>query len=342
MIDLEELKKHIIQIVQDTNIFNQQDFTWIVSILYRLDGRNGIDQLRPLILLCEKYNIEKEKLLPFQRYMMELEVNHALYAAKSLYSRQRSILIGVPQRKKHPRFTVPNLCGFISPQSLKVEIDTCYGLGFCDSRQYFVDKALQKGKDYTHILFLDDDILLPLNAIGKLVEANEPIVCANYTKRSVLLESVCTSIVEDEKYVYTNQVVKSEKDNYKMIPVNAMGLGCTLVEVDVFKKMQMPYFEFVYDTFENGRRKNLLLGEDTFFTHKAIVSGYIPKVISGLAPVHTDLKTGHQFGPEWLVDPVSHKIRSEYQEQYCKFACNPQELFTADIDTIFNVPTRIN
>lgn len=340
MIDLEELKKDIAQIVQQTEIFNQQDFAWILSILYRLDGRNGIDQLRPLVLLCEKYNKEKTGFTPFQCYMAELEINHALMAAKALYCRQRSILIGVPQRKKHSKFTVPNLAGFIPSQTLKVEIDTCFGLGFCDSRQYFVDKALQKGKDYTHILFLDDDILIPLNALTMLINQNEPIVCANYTKRSVLLESVCTSTQPDQKFIYSNQSVEPKQNDYSLVPVTAMGLGCTLVEVDVFRKIKPPFFEFVHDTFEDGRKRNLLLGEDTYFTHKAIISGYTPKVITGLTPVHTDLKTGYQFGPEWLVDSSTHRLKPAYEQHYCKFPCPTKELYTADIDTIFNNPIR--
>jgi len=341
MIDLNLVKKDILDIIIKSEVFNPQDISWITTILYRLDGKNGVEQIRPLALLCEKYQIEKPKLTPFQCYMIELEITHALNVAKSLYSKQRSILIGVPQRKKHPKFNVPNLFGLVTPQNLKVEIDTCYGLGYCESRHYFVEKALQKNRDYTHIFFIDDDILIPLNALTTMINLYEPIVGANYMKRNVLNETVCTTVTQDPEFIYTNNLVESNKDDMKPVPVSGMGLGCVLVDINVFKKLSPPYFQFVHDTFENGMKRNLILGEDTFFIHKALTAGFTPKVIPGLVPIHTDLKTGNQFGPDWLVDPVTKKIRPEHEEHYCKFACKTQELYHPDIDTIFNQPTRI-
>jgi len=340
MIDLELVKQDILDIVIKTNTFNTMDISWITSILYRSDGKNGVDQLRPLALLCEKYNNDKKNLTPFQSYMVELEIQHHLYAAKSLYSRQKSILIGVPQRKKHHKFYVPNLYGFINPQGIKVEIDTCFGLGYCESRHYFVEKALQKDKDYTHVFFIDDDILIPINALGIMLEYNEPIIGANYMKRNVLLESVCTAINEDAQFIFSNKEVKCKKNDLSLVPVNAMGLGCTLVSIEVFKKLSKPYFQFVHDIDAQGNKRNLILGEDTYFIHKAITCGFTPKVIPGLIPIHTDLQTGHQFGPEWLIDPNTKQIKSELFNHYCQFACKPQELFASDVDTIFSTPTR--
>ncbi len=132
MLDLNLVKKNVIDIIADTQIFNLNEFSWISSILYRSDGKNGIEQLVPLIMLCEKFNLEKNTLTPFNLYMKKMEIDHAFYACKSLYSKQKSILIGVPQRKKHSKFLAPNLYGFLTPQGIKVEIDTCYGLGYCD------------------------------------------------------------------------------------------------------------------------------------------------------------------------------------------------------------------
>ncbi len=341
MISIDLIKKDALDICIKTEIFSIEEISWITSILYRLDGKNGLEQLKPLILACEKFNLEKNKLTPFQQYVMILEIQHCLYATKSLYSRQKSILIGVPQRKKHYKYSVPNLYGFANPQGIKVTIDTCYGLGYCESRNYFVEKALQKNTDYTHVFFIDDDILIPQNALSIMLNSCEPIVSANYMKRSELYESVCTSIEPDEQLIFGHKEVKAKKDDFSLVSVNAMGLGCTLIDLNVFKKLEPPYFQFIYDNLENNQKGNLILGEDTYFVHKSIANGFTPKVIVGLVPIHTNLKNGKMYAPDWVIDKETNKIKNEYIDKYCQFACNPKELYSEDIDTVFKQPTRL-
>ena len=330
MIEPKELAKSMLEIARETEAFSALDLVWIESILKRSDSQNGIDQLRPLIIACDEYNHVKKDYSLFKQHMGHLDLNQKLYTAKSLYYVQPKILIATPQRKKHPKFTAPNLQGFIAPQTMRCEVEPVYNLGYCEARQYFVDKALKDGS-FTHILFLDDDILMPLDAIQTLVSAKELIAGCNYVKRNPLLESVATYIGEDNI-----NVAMTQQEDANPITVNATGLGATLVSVDVFRMLPHPHFQFIWETRPDGSRGRLLIGEDSKFIQNCLVAGIKPKVFPNLSCIHVDFASGNQYGPEWLVDSKTRKIRPEFKDKYCTLACDPKELLAPDNDNVFS------
>ncbi len=326
------LIKYILEMIKETDIFNQNDFNWIELTLNRTDGFETINYLKNLIQECNNYleTRKKEQLKPWDEYSWQQRIFEMLNACKSIYYRQKTVLLGVPQRKRFKEFLAPNLSGFIAPQSCRIDIDGCYSLGYCESRQFFVEKALSNPK-YTHIMFVDDDISLPLNAVDTLLLANEIIVGASYVKKNPLLESTATQIVSDPKFIYTNSSVPCIQNDMKPVPVNAMGLGATLIDLDFFRNLPKPHFYFQFD--EKGK---VLVGEDSLLIQRALISNITPKIIPGLVAVHTDFQDGKQYGPEWLVDPISRTLRKEYLDYYCKFACDPKELYHKDIENVFN------
>jgi len=331
LVDRILLIQHILEMLKEINIFSKTDYDWIELTLNRVDGFETIDYLRNFIDECASY-LEARKttqLKPWQEYSSQQRILQMLQACKGLYYHQKTVLIAVPQRKKFKNFLAPNLFGFIRPQSCRIDFDACYGLGFCESRQYFVDKALSDNT-YTHIMFLDDDVLLPLNAIDLLLSYNETIIGASYVKKNPLLESTATCNVYDPKFIYTNSSVPCLKDNLEPVAVNAMGLGATLIDLDFFRKLPKPHFYFQF-----GKNGKVQVGEDSLLVQRALISGIVPKIIPGLVAVHTNFQDGKQYGPEWLVDPISRTLRPEYKEHYCKFACDPKELYNEDIDDAF-------
>ncbi len=191
MIHKPTLVSHMLQIIKDTGVLNDEDFRWCQLVINRNDQQDGIEQLAILVEMCSKYLTDRSTLNPWQDYLRQKEIANRIYACKALFYKQKRVLVACPQRRKHPKIDVPNLGNFIAPQNIRVDVATVYNLGYCEARQYFVDKALSENL-YTHILFLDDDILMPLEAIGKMVAANADMVSANYVKRNPLLESTAT------------------------------------------------------------------------------------------------------------------------------------------------------
>lgn len=334
MIHRPTLIQTILGIVKESNALSQEDVAWIESILQRNDGQDGIEQLVPVVISCDEYNKKRGKLTLWEDYLKQKEIVQRTETVKSLFYKQKRILVAVPQRRKHPKVDVPNLGNFICPQNFRADVLPVYGLGYAESRQFFVEKALSENV-YSHILFVDDDILLPLDAIGRMVNSNELIIGCNYVKRNPLLESTATRIEPDPKIIFNNMTVDPKKDAYDPVDVNCLGLGATLIDVEVFRRIPKPHFEFRWEYNKDGSRKRLLVGEDSNFIQKALMAGMTAKCIPGCVPLHVDFKTGNQYGPEWLVDPSSRRVRKEYEQFYCNFVVDPRELAAPDNDDTF-------
>lgn len=334
MIHRPSLIDMMMKIITDTNVFNPEDLKWCLFTLNRDDGQDGIEQLAPLVEMCNIYLKERQNLSVWDDFIRQKQLANRMYAIKAMFYKQKRILLACPQRRKHPKIDVPNLGNLIAPQHIRLDVHTAYGLGYCESRQYFVDKALKENL-WTHILFLDDDILLPLDTIAKLIDSNEDFIGANYVKRNPLLESTATRLEPSEKLVWQQSIIEPKQGDYRILDVNCLGLGATLISVDVFRKIPTPHFQFVWEYDSNGNRTRLIQGEDSRLVAQAMLHNIMPKIIPGLVPVHVDFKTGKHYGPEWLVDAASRRLRPEYEERYCKMMVDTRELVAPDLDDTF-------
>ncbi len=337
------LIKAMLQSVKDTETFSLQDIAWVDLILNRSDGQVGPEQLKPLIAKCEEFLDKKEEYLKKEKEtgrsatmrieLAKTDLYQCLFAVKSLYYKQKKIAICVASRKRHPLHSIPNLGNFIAPQAYRCEVLTAYGMGYSESRNYLVEEALKINA--THALFVDDDILLPLNGLDALIQANEMMVGALYYKRNITNESVVTTIGDDPTYYFHNKIVDAKEGSLVPVPANAMGLGATLIDLSIFKSMEKPYFQFVWENNPDGSRGRLLVGEDSRHVQYMLMNGYTPKILPGVVAVHVDLKSGEHYGPEYLVDPVKRKLRPEFEAYYTKFVCDTKELVSKDISNEF-------
>ena len=143
-VDKEKLNDSILEIIKSTGVVSDYDLQWIYFTLNRKDDTVSVDCFRPLLESCDRYMKFRQNpdLREWDKYCLEKVIEGQVNACKAIYFKQKNVLIGVPQRKKYHDLLAPNLMGFISPQSCRITIDACYSMGYCESRQYFVDKAL--------------------------------------------------------------------------------------------------------------------------------------------------------------------------------------------------------
>jgi len=115
----------------------------------------------------------------------------------------------------------------------------------------------------THMLFVDHDMFLnptvlsdgtKESPITTLLKHNKDVIGAPYNFRSLPKKSTATPIDE-----------ASETELYKC---RAMGTGFLLINMDVFDKIETPYFQF-------GRNElaELVYGEDAWFCNQVIKAG---------------------------------------------------------------------
>lgn len=110
--------------------------------------------------------------------------------------------------------------------------------------------------DCTHLLMVDSDIVPPDNVL-EMVENNVG-VCAAYARTVSNGELIPVGMTKDVNGYHHN--FEHSKDG--LHKVDAVGTGCILIKREVFKKLDKPYFKFVY---EDGLLVN---GEDFDFSER--------------------------------------------------------------------------
>jgi len=114
--------------------------------------------------------------------------------------------------------------------------------------------------DCTHVIFLDADMVYPIDTITKLLKHDKEIVGALTFRRRPDFEPLC---FDGEPFKMTQIDPIPEE----LFEVTATGTGCLMIKTDVFENMDYPWFEF--DTHDGH-----LVGEDINFCYKARKKGF--------------------------------------------------------------------
>jgi hypothetical protein len=126
-------------------------------------------------------------------------------------------------------------------------------------RERLAQQALEIKADYA--LWLDSDMMFPSTTAMRLLAHNKDIVCANYMKRSVPLQTVAYP----ERGNWENWLPL--EGDQELQEVEGVGMGCMMIKTEVLKKITPPYFAFEYKDREWH-------GEDFFFQNKLRNAGY--------------------------------------------------------------------
>ncbi len=131
------------------------------------------------------------------------------------------------------------------------------------NRDYVVLEA-QKS-DYTHLFFVDNDVCFAPASLDRLLAHDKDIVGAPYNMRTLPPQTMIKMMDEDGN-MKGGSIADLPKELFKCY---ALGTGCMLIKMDVFKKISRPWFFYgKFDEDEGG------MGEDVFFCKKAHEIGY--------------------------------------------------------------------
>jgi GT2 family glycosyltransferase len=128
------------------------------------------------------------------------------------------------------------------------------------SRNKCVDIAKKTNSDY--IFFLDVDVFAPEDIIIRLLQRDRDIVSGPYHKQNPPYEP------QAYKRFPNNHHLSIGITEEKIVEVDAIGAGCMLVKMDVFRKLNEPYFSFWSDETKKH------MGEDFTFCKKAKDAGF--------------------------------------------------------------------
>ncbi len=133
------------------------------------------------------------------------------------------------------------------------------------ARNQCVYHAIEQQYDY--IMWVDSDTIIPRDTVKKLVESGKDIISGVYAKKLVGSKDVIL-LKKNSEENYSFLTVDDIK-NKGIIEVDAIGFGCVLTKVDVFRKL----FK------KTGRRwfrtnQDIGVGEDIYFCEQAKNIGY--------------------------------------------------------------------
>jgi hypothetical protein len=185
------------------------------------------------------------------------------------------------------------------PQGGTFNINILSGTLIADQRQNLVRKAFSD--DFDYVLFLDADMRFPADTFWKLQRHGKDIVAANYATRRIPVKTVAFSDVASRECVYT------DKDSQGLQEVEAVGMGCMLIKMDVFRKCPLPWFNLAW--LPSG---NVWVGEDVYFCKLAQAHGfkvYIDHDLSKQVRHIGTMEFTHDHAVECRTDDVTSAAR---------------------------------
>lgn len=107
-----------------------------------------------------------------------------------------------------------------------------------NQRENLVKMALDLDSDY--VLWLDSDMIFPSTTALRLLNHNKDVVACNYMKRSNPMKSVAYPSPGE----WNGWLPITSNDS--LVEVGGIGMGCMLMKTNIFKELEQPWFEFVW------------------------------------------------------------------------------------------------
>ena len=189
----------------------------------------------------------------------------------------RETAVGL-KRLAEPMFSQ---CAYYSPDGMEVG----------DARNEIVRNALADGADY--IFFIDYDVVPPPNALVRLRSLDVDIAAGVYHLKQIPSHPLI--FVEGWPGAF------EDYDIGDLVKVDGVGMGCTLIKTDVFRKIEEPWFKTVAGHTDDMRDVLPTMTEDIYFCRKAKDAGYEVIVDTGIQCAHVDSGGGFLF--HYTADP---------------------------------------
>ena len=145
------------------------------------------------------------------------------------------------------------------------------GYDCATARNRIARLAIDGGYDY--VLMVDNDVVLPKDAIRNFLDDPKPVCLGAYAHRdtdNVYRGRTCICKLKDNNGVsyfnypleseYTADELKSLKDaGHHKVQIHGGGMGCAFIKTSVFKTLKYPWYDWV------NYRGGGMLSEDLYF-----------------------------------------------------------------------------
>lgn len=175
----------------------------------------------------------------------------------------------------------------------------------CNPRRMSIDRMRNEAAkialegEFDYLWFIDDDVLLPLDAFTRLQQRNKDIIAGVTLIRGYPFHPMIFNFT-DPAYKKNSYVVdyqeKAGEDG--LLECDAVGFSCCLIKVEVLKNLIPPFFV----TTPNQT-------EDVYFCKKAKAQYPDLKIFADV-----NVKTGHLLGND-IIEPSNRLMWMKFEEE---------------------------
>jgi len=175
---------------------------------------------------------------------------------------KKKILVAIPTNKYIEPETFKSLWNLTVPEGYELDFQYFYGYQIDQIRNLIADWA----KRYDYLLSVDSDIVLPNDALVKMLAADKPIISGLYIQRIPNTHTL-------EVYMDNNggcvNIPYALIENRGVVEIAACGMGCALIKSEVFRTIEYPHY--LYTSALNHANT---VSEDVYFCMKAGLAGF--------------------------------------------------------------------
>lgn len=189
----------------------------------------------------------------------------------------KKILLGITTAETVCHETMEALFNMKRPKGVQIDLKIVHAYRVSTGRNELALHALTH--DYDYLFFVDSDVVIPDFTLEKLLKANVAVVNGTYPRKEL------DTITNPNPYttLYRHDRRNLNKINFGpffmslaelpkegIVPVDAAGLGCTLIKTDVFKILGgNDWFHFGNEQ-QQIDKGPYCLGEDLWFYRECL------------------------------------------------------------------------
>ena len=170
----------------------------------------------------------------------------------------KKILIAVPTNKYVETETMKSIYDLTIPLGYTTELQFFYGYQVDQIRNLIADW----GQRYDYVLNIDSDIVLPKDALVKMLNADKDIISGLYIQRKPNDHIL-------EVYDENGNIPIENIQGRGLVQIEACGFGCCLVKQKVFTDLDYPHFKYT-----SAIDHSNTISEDWYFCQKAKQNGF--------------------------------------------------------------------
>lgn len=218
-----------------------------------------------------------------------------------------NLVIGIPSAGNPAQPFIESLQTLVLPGSVTGFGNITVTGNFAPAqRELLARHALRVKGDF--LLMIDDDIVLPPDALAKLLAVFESNPEAGvvgglyYARDGIRPMAVAGWNAYDTTAAYTPAFL------HDPVVVDGVGFGCVLVKTAVFKALREPYFS-AQVFLEESLRRVRVCNEDYLFCKQAAGAGFTTYLHAGVRLGHYDRASGRTFPVAWESDEATNQKR---------------------------------